>query len=186
LHQSRIRFGQSRKLHIVSDPVATPTTTSSQRPSEAQAPNAAAPVPECEVPAPSRVGKVVVVVLVILGVVGLALLIGFFDGVRHWIALHTGTLHGGPDLYYNFWSGFGADLGEATLITAVALGVYTGVRKVNCHTKGCWRIGHHTLEGTPYILCRRHHPHVPTKGATHEHILEVHRRFEEARKARES
>ena len=39
-------------------------------------------------------------------------------------------------------------------------------------------IGHHTLEGTPYILCRKHHPYVPTGGATHAHILEQHRKFE--------
>jgi len=120
--------------------------------------------------------------LAILLVAGIALLIAFFDAVRHWLALHTGTLHGGPDLYYNFWSGFGSDLGEATLISAVAIGVYTGVRKVNCHTKGCWRIGHHALEGTPYILCRHHHPGVPTKGASHEHILEQHRRYKEAQR----
>ena len=115
--------------------------------------------------------------LLLLFVVGIALLIAFFDVVRHWLALHTGTLHGGPDLYYNFWSGFGSDLGEATLITAVGIGVYTGVRKVNCHTKGCWRIGHHPLDGTPYILCRHHHPDVPNKGASHEHILEQHRKY---------
>jgi hypothetical protein len=110
-------------------------------------------------------------------IVALALLIAFVGGLRHWFALHTGTLHGGPDQYYNFWSGFGSDLGEATLISAVCLGVYTGVRKVNCHTKGCWRIGHHPLEGTPYILCKHHHPHVPNHGATHEVILAQHHKF---------
>jgi hypothetical protein len=110
-------------------------------------------------------------------VIVLALAIG---GLRHWVAFHTGILHGGPDVFYNFWSGFGSDLGEATLISAVGIGVYTGVRKVNCHTKGCWRIGHHQLEGTPYILCRHHHPGVPSKGASHEHILEQHRRFKES------
>jgi hypothetical protein len=118
-------------------------------------------------------------------VVGVAFLIAFFGVVRHWLALHTGTLHGGPDLYYNFWSGFGSDLGEATLITAVGIGVYTGVRKVNCHSKGCWRIGRHPLDGTPYILCRHHHPDVPNKGASHEHILEQHRKYKEAMEARE-
>jgi hypothetical protein len=122
----------------------------------------------------------------LLLVVGVAFLIAFFDVVRHWLALHTGTLHGGPDQYYNFWSGFGSDLGEATLISAVGIGVYTGVRKVNCHTKGCWRIGHHPLDGTPYILCRHHHPHVPTKGASHERILEEHRKYKEAREAQGS
>src|SRR6202046_5037445 len=115
----------------------------------------------------------------LLLVVGIALLIAFFAGVRHWLALYTGTLHGGADLYYNFWSGFGSDLGEATLISAVGIGVYTGVRKVNCHTKGCWRIGHHSLEGTPFILCKHHHPNVPNHGATHEEILAQHRRFRE-------
>lgn len=122
----------------------------------------------------------------LLLVVGIAFLIAFFDVVRHWLALHTGTLHGGPDLYYNFWSGFGSDLGEATIISAVGIGVYTGVRKVNCHTKGCWRIGHHPLDGTPYILCRHHHPYVPTKGASHEQILEEHRKFKEAKEDREA
>ncbi|MGB9112480.1 MAG: hypothetical protein WCF24_07115 [Acidimicrobiales bacterium] len=123
--------------------------------------------------------------LLLLLVAGLGLLIAFFGVVRHWLALHTGTLHGGPDLYYNFWSGFGSDLGEATLISAVGIGVYTGVRRVNCHTKGCWRIGHHTLEGTPYILCRHHHPDVPTKGASLEHILEEHAKFKKAKESRE-
>jgi len=123
--------------------------------------------------------------LLLLLVVGILVIAVFFDAVRHWLALHTGTLHGGPDLYYNFWSGFGSDLGEATLISAVGIGVYTGVRKVNCHTKGCWRIGHHPLDGTPYILCRHHHPHVPSGGATHEHILEQHRRYKRAQEARQ-
>lgn len=110
-------------------------------------------------------------------IIAIALLIAFFGVFRHWFAVHTGTLHGGPDLYYNFWSGFGSDLGEATLISAVSLGVYTGVRKVNCHTKGCWRIGHHPLDGTPYILCKHHHPNVPNHGATHEQILALHRKY---------
>jgi hypothetical protein len=129
-------------------------------------------------PIPTR--KWVFGVPVLILVVGIALIIAFFAALRHWVALHTGTLHGGPDLYYNFWSGFGSDFGEATLISAVGIGVYTGVRKVNCHAKGCWRIGHHALEGTPYILCRHHHPGVPTRGASHEHILEQHRKFKEA------
>ncbi|MGH7732489.1 MAG: hypothetical protein ACREOE_02010 [Gemmatimonadales bacterium] len=111
-----------------------------------------------------------------LAILAAALVIALLGGIRHWLAVHTGTLHGGPDVFYNFWSGIGSDFGEATLISAVSIGVYTGVRKVNCHTKGCWRIGHHALDGTPYILCRHHHPSVPTKGASHEHILEVHRR----------
>jgi hypothetical protein len=173
----------------MSDPAATAATThagTSPAASTTQTGNGDRSIPDDDLGGASPVKKVVLGLLLVLCVVGLALLIAFFDGVRHWIALHTGTLHGGPDLYYNFWSGFGSDLGEATLITAVGLGVYTGVRKVNCHTKGCWRIGHHPLEGTPYILCRHHHPDVPTRGASHEHILEQHRKFKEASEARQT
>jgi hypothetical protein len=163
----------------MADTTATPATTT--------APEAAAPPPaagDAPPPAgadtapagPSPLRRAVLTILLILVGVGLLFLIIDFDPLRHWFALHTGTLNGGPDKYYNFWSGFGSDLGEATLISAVGIGVYTGVRKVNCHTKGCWRIGHHKLDGTPYILCRHHHPDVPTQGASHEHILEQHHR----------
>jgi hypothetical protein len=144
--------------------------------------NATAP-PTPTYPPDSSGNRVAWVLGLILAIVFLALLIGFIGALRHWFALHTGTLHGGPDLYYNFWSGFGSDLGEATLISAVCVGVYTGVRKVNCHTKGCWRIGHHPLDGTPYILCRHHHPDVPNHGATHERILAQHHDFKLAKEA---
>ena len=128
--------------------------------------------------APTSTGnKLAWVIGIALVIVAFALLVAFFGALRHWFAVHTGTLHGGPDIYYNFWSGFGSDLGEATLISAVCVGVYTGVRKVNCHTRRCWRIGHHPLDGTPYILCKHHHPNVPNRGATHEHILAQHHRY---------
>ena len=71
-------------------------------------------------------------------------------GLQHWLAVHTGTLNE-PGGYYGFWSGFGSDLGEVTLLAAV-LGVY---HRHNCHTKGCWRIGRHVVAGTPW--CNRHH-----------------------------
>ena len=165
-----------------------PATT--KNPSTSTSTSTSPPLVENEVgvgdetkPERSPMRKWILGLLLILLVTGIALIIAFFGAVRHWLALHTGTLHGGPDLYYNFWSGFGSDLGEATLISAVGIGVYTGVRKVNCHTKGCWRIGHHALDGTPYILCRHHHPGVPTKGASHEHILEQHRKYKEAQNA---
>jgi hypothetical protein len=117
-------------------------------------------------------------------VIGVVLLAVSFDVVRHWLAVHTGTVNeSGP--YYGFWSGFGSDLGEATLIGAVSVGVYTGVRKVNCHSKGCWRIGHHALEGTPYHLCKHHHPDVPSGGASLEHILAQHKTFKDAQTSRD-
>ena len=144
--------------------------------------NATAP-PTPAYPPDSSGNRAVWVAGLIVLIVAVALLIAFLGALRHWFALHTGTLHGGPDLYYNFWSGFGSDLGEATLISAVCVGVYTGVRKVNCHTKGCWRIGHHQLDGTPYILCKHHHPSVPNHGATHQEILAQHHKFKLERAA---
>ena len=121
-----------------------------------------------------------------IALVVLLLVLAIHDGFRHWFAVHTGLVHAGPDVYYNFWSGFGSDLGEFTLVAAVCVGVYTGVRKVNCHTKGCWRVGKHPLEGTPFMLCAHHHPHVPNGGATHEHILEQHHRYKLEKQAREA
>jgi hypothetical protein len=51
--------------------------------------------------------------------------------------------------WYLFWSGIGADLGEAAALSIIW-------RRINCHTPGCWRIDlHHTTNGTH---CHRHHP----------------------------
>jgi hypothetical protein len=118
-----------------------------------------------------------VVVTVLVVVVALLVVIGLnFAFLRHWSAVHTGTVNeSGP--YYGFWSGFGSDLGEATLVSAVFAGVYTGIRRSNCHVKGCWRIGHFPLEHTPYHLCRIHHPGVA--GRSEAEILEHHRRRRE-------
>jgi hypothetical protein len=127
------------------------------------------------------VKRVGVGLLLLFVLAGLVLLIVFFHFVRHWVAIHTGTVYSSSNpVYYNFWSGFGSDLGEATLIGAVSVGVYTFVRKANCHSKRCWRIGHFPLEGTPYHLCKRHHPGVPAKGVSQQHILEQHRKYLEA------
>lgn len=119
-------------------------------------------------------------------VASLILLIVFWSFTLHWLAVHTGVSAPNNPVYYNFWSGFGSDLGEATLIATLSVGIYTGFRKVNCHAKGCPRIGHHQLEGTPYHLCSKHHPDVPTGGATHAEILEHHQRSVDARGSTDS
>ena len=54
---------------------------------------------------------------------------------------------------YDFWSGFGSDIGEATLV----VGVLAAYRHHNCSSKGCPRLGK-PVEGTPYLACPRHHP----------------------------
>lgn len=66
---------------------------------------------------------------------------------------------------YQFWSGIA---GELTLLGA-AIAV---VKHHNCHVRGCWRVGRHSVDGTPYKVCRRHHPRVPDGGATIEDIHE--------------
>ena len=58
--------------------------------------------------------------------------------------------------WYGFWSGFGSIL-IPPLLTAVPI-VWVLLRKHNCHARGCWRIGRHPVEGTGFVVCRRHHP----------------------------
>jgi hypothetical protein len=72
------------------------------------------------------------------------------EPLLHWLAVHTGTSNEASP-YYAFWSGFGSDLGEVTLLAAIA-GMYA---KHNCHSKHCWRVGKHVVDGTPW--CNRHH-----------------------------
>lgn len=111
-------------------------------------------------------------------IAGLVLLFVNWDPVRHWTAIHIGSINeSGP--FYGFWSGFGSDISEF----AIAVGIYTGVRKVNCHSWRCWRIGHHPLEGTPYHLCKFHHPDVPKGGAKIEDILAQYKKYQDSQSA---
>ncbi len=65
---------------------------------------------------------------------------------------------------YAFWSGFGSDIGEVTILG----GIWMMYRKHNCHTKGCWRIGKHPHG--PFMLCRKHHPLVPDEGIKEDYF----------------
>lgn len=68
----------------------------------------------------------------------------------HWLANWLGlTNASGP--IYSFWSGVFSDAS----VLAVPLVI---LRKSNCHTKGCLRIGRHPVEGTVFRVCRKHHP----------------------------
>jgi hypothetical protein len=83
----------------------------------------------------------------------------------NWLAHVLGLTNlSGP--FYGFWSGFGSDLGEVTII-GLGFGAF---RHVNCHAKRCWRIGRHPVEGTPFKECSRHHL-LPDAGQLVEHIL---------------
>jgi hypothetical protein len=117
------------------------------------------------------------VILVAVAVVALALAIAFAKTVWWWIEVHTGTAHGGPDPYYNFWSGFGSDLGEATILVALV----TAYRHKNCHVKRCPWLGH-PVEGTPYLACPKHHPaHDGKRRGVELHVIHAaHRNAKEA------
>lgn len=83
-----------------------------------------------------------------------------------WLAHFLGLDNlSGP--FYGFWSGFGSDLGELTLIGA-ALSLYW---RHNCHVKGCIRLGRHAVNGTPYVVCKKHHP---TGAPSHGDVLRAH------------
>lgn len=96
--------------------------------------------------------------LILFGVT--TLVVTWRMGTQHWLTVHTGSENmPGTAPNYNFWSGFGSDLGEYTI--AAGLFGHVGVlwRTHTCHRYWwCWRHPHHQLEGTPYMLCRHHHP----------------------------
>lgn len=85
----------------------------------------------------------------------------------HWLVAVTGSdagLSPGRWSFYGFWSGFGSDLGEVTLLAFVL----AAVRRHVCHARGCWRAGRHRWEdpstGVSWVLCSRHHPDADPAG----------------------
>lgn len=72
-----------------------------------------------------------------------------------------------PSTAYNAWSGILSDVSEFAIIGFLI----DHVRRMNCQVTGCYRIGHFPVDGTPFKVCRAHHPQVPTDGPiTVEHI----------------
>lgn len=70
--------------------------------------------------------------------------------------------------WYNWWSGFFANL-------TIFVGAAMYIRHANCHSKGCWRIGKHEVDGTPFKTCAKHHPAIDhTKPITAQVIKHHH------------
>ncbi len=98
-----------------------------------------------------------------------------------WFQNFTGTnitpaqVSNGGSHQYNFWSGFGSDISELLILG----GIIQLYRKHNCHVKGCWRVGKYPVEGTPYIVCKKHHPATPSGDITMAHIKFLHRKHKE-------
>lgn len=95
--------------------------------------------------------------------------------IQHWFAYQTGSenTNGAPP-NYNFWSGFGSDIAEVTIIGAM-IGIF---KKHNCHTRWCFRIGRHeftdSATGVTYMLCRKHHPgHEGDKPVTSQQLIDM-------------
>jgi hypothetical protein len=77
---------------------------------------------------------------------------------------------------YDFWSGFGSDLGEYAIATGLVTCLVTGLRHRNCATRGCWRLTSHTVkddQGVEYRRCHHHHPGIPDEHS-HHGILRNH------------
>jgi hypothetical protein len=110
-------------------------------------------------------GSTISLTTAVLVVAGGALVVVIFlwnASFWHWVEVHTGIVNeAGP--YYAFWSGFGSDLGEATLL----VGAFTLLRHHNCHVKRCIRLGR-SVDGTPYVACPKHHP--ASQGCPTRHI----------------
>jgi hypothetical protein len=91
----------------------------------------------------------------------------------HFLVHWTGSDYGEPYGHfepYDFLSGI-AGLSLLGLLL-------NQLRKWNCGTRWCWRIGRHNFTdpttGITHVLCRKHHPHHPGKPVTLEHINSIH------------
>jgi hypothetical protein len=77
-------------------------------------------------------------------------------------------LDNGSGPVYLFWSGF---FGDTTIIGGAVLLYWHHT----CHAHGCWRLGRHAVDGTPYTACRKHHPLIDhTEHVTAETIGRAH------------
>jgi hypothetical protein len=88
--------------------------------------------------------------------------------VWRWL-LHVLGLDNASGPLYLFPSGWGSIL-IPPLLTAVPI-VWVLLRRHNCHTRGCLRIGRHKVPGTEFICCARH---TPGGAPTHEDVIKAH------------
>lgn len=67
--------------------------------------------------------------------------------------------------FYNFYSGI---FGVLVFGGGLATTAYVTARKHNCHQPKCWRIGRLPVQGTAYVVCKRHHPAPPLEHTIRE------------------
>lgn len=95
--------------------------------------------------------------------------------VQHWLAVHTGSVNmPGVAPGNAFWGGCGSDLGEITILGGL-IAIY---KKHVCHTRWCWRFGHHDFTdnatGLVWKLCRKCHPLHPGHSLTKHRVAQIH------------
>jgi hypothetical protein len=69
---------------------------------------------------------------------------------------HFLGLDGGA--WYNFFSGL---FGVLVITGGLVGNAWVNARRHNCHQPRCWRVGRLPVEGTPFVVCHRHHPAPP-------------------------
>ena len=113
-------------------------------------------------------------ILVPVGVV--LLVIGALLHQGHFLHL-IGVEPRSPSTAYNFWSGFGSDLGEY----AIAVGLFSHLigfyRLHNCREHRCWKPGFHVYHdehGQPHPACAQHHPTHPHRHGQPFHFEHLH------------
>jgi hypothetical protein len=93
-----------------------------------------------------------------------------YSAVTHWLAWRFGMgispVPQGTGWPYQLESGFVPALTVLSLLTAI-IGTY---HLHNCHKDGCWRIGKHKINGTPW--CSRHEGDARPEVSV-EHLLEA-------------
>ena len=90
-----------------------------------------------------------------------------WNPILYFFGIH---FYGSTSQWYNFWSGFGSDIAEFSILAGF-VAVY---RKHNCHVKGCWRLQRHKVDGTPYVVCRKHHPGIADTAPSAEDVRLAH------------
>lgn len=108
-------------------------------------------------------------------------MIAILGPVLHWLAVHTGSESNVANKpWYNFWSGFGSDMGEYALVFTLLAGLFHTLAKDTCHVggqwpHGCWLPSFHEVDvnGIKHRVCHRHSGHLvlrhhPLKGLHHE------------------
>lgn len=100
-----------------------------------------------------------------LAVIGTAAwaIVAYEHGFAHFLGIDTQQSQN-----YDFVSGVGP-----MLITAVGYGglITAVIGKFNCHEQGCWRIGKHHVNGTPW--CGLHHSHARPERSENELLASI-------------